>query len=143
MLALYALCALPWISARVWLEVLNVRESPQLYSSLILGQVERYKPYSQWFYTVEPVYSFHAGIPMPPDLAVVSLKRMWTGQISSARIAQEMRDIQPGIVMLRNDTKPTFIDDLIAQRYQLVYQDSDYRLYIHKSIVNKPPRSTL
>jgi hypothetical protein len=108
-----------------------------------LGQIEKYKPFTQWFYASEPIYSFNAGICMPPDLVVVSLKRLWSGQITAGRIAQEMQDIQPGIVLLRNDTHPRPFDGLIGREYRLVYEDADHRLYIHKSIVNKPARRTL
>jgi hypothetical protein len=139
-LLLYVLCVLPWVGMRMYVEIEDVRESPQTYSSLVLGQIEKYKHFTKLFYTLEPIYSFHAGIPMPPDLAVVSLKRFWAGEMTSARIGQEMQDLKPGIVLLRNDTHPTPFDGLIAREYRLVYEDGDHRLYINKSIVNKPAK---
>ena len=70
MLVIYVLGAAPWMAARVWLEIEEVRKSPQTYSSLALGQIEKYKPFTQRFYASEPTYSFYECICMPPDLAV-------------------------------------------------------------------------
>ena len=35
-----------------------------------------------------PIYAFHAGLPVPPELAVVTLKRFWSGQITTHEIVQ-------------------------------------------------------
>src|SRR5207249_2860828 len=79
LLALYALCAGAWTVSRVYLQIATIRHSPQTYSSLVLKQIDRLKPFTKFIYTDEPIYSFHAGIPMPPNLAVISLKRLWSG----------------------------------------------------------------
>ena len=128
------------MSGRLYLQIKTVRASPQTFSSLVFTQINRFKPYTKWFYASDPVYSFHAGIPMPPDLAVVMLKRLWSGEMTNAKIAAEMREIQPGIVLLRNDSRPVPFHDLIRAQYQLVYEDKEHLLYIHKSIARKPSR---
>jgi len=75
---------------------------------------------------------------MPPDLAVIVLKRLWSGEMTNAKIAAEMREIQPGIVLLRNDSRPVPFHDLIRAQYQLVYKDQEHLLYVHRSIARKP-----
>jgi hypothetical protein len=132
-----AACAQSWMGGRLYLQIKTVRASPQIDSSLVFRQINRFKPHTKWFYASDPIYSFHAGIPMPPDLAVVMLKRLWSGEMTGAKIAAEMRDIQPGIVLLRNDSRAVPFHDLIRAQYQLVYEDREHLLYIHKSIARK------
>jgi len=133
LLGVYGLCALAWMSARVFLQIASIRGSPQTYSSLVLKQIERLKPFTRFFYAEEPIYSFHAGIPMPPALAVVPLKRLWAGDMTNARIAQEMSEVKPEIILLKSDTTDTPFNDLLAAEYRPVYEDGQHRLYARKS----------
>ncbi|MHB8522301.1 MAG: hypothetical protein ACYDH9_16295 [Limisphaerales bacterium] len=135
--ALYLLCAVPWMVARGYLQIHGIRNSPQTFSCLALKEIGRLKPLAKWMYSDEPVYSFHAGIPMPPDLAVVPLKRLWAGSMTNERITSEMRQIKPEIILLRNGARDLPFQDLIDAEYRLVYQDSDHRLYTTKSLAKR------
>jgi len=126
-----------WMSARIYLEVRSVRESPRIYSSPVLGVMRRFKPFTQWLYTEEPVYSFHCGIPLPPDLGVVMLKRFWSGEMTNEKIDAELRAIEPGMILLRTDTNLRPFAALIATQYRMVYQDPSHRLYVRNSIADK------
>ena len=140
LLAVYGLCAAPWIGGRVYLQIAGIRNLPQTYNCLVLGEMERLKPYCQWMYAAEPIYSFHAGIPMPPPLAVVPLKRLWSGDMTAGRIAAEMLNYKPGIILLANDGLETPVDALLSAEYRQVFQDQTHRLYAHKSIASKARR---
>ena len=74
-LGVCGVCAVAWMGARVYLQAQDIRSSPQVYSSLVLHEIERLKPFTRYLYADDPVYSFHARIPMPPTLAVMPLKR--------------------------------------------------------------------
>jgi hypothetical protein len=58
------------MGARVYLQIAAIRNSPQLYSALVLREIKRLKPFSHCMYADPLVYSFHADIPVPPPLAV-------------------------------------------------------------------------
>jgi hypothetical protein len=73
---LFVLCASAWMGTRVYLQIAGIRHSPRTYYSLVLKEIERYKPFTEWIYADNLTYSFHSGIPMPPQLAVVPLKRL-------------------------------------------------------------------
>jgi hypothetical protein len=138
-LILYLLCAAAWMAAllmcaRLYLQVASIRNSPQTFTCLFLKDMERYKPQTHWLYTEEPVYSFHAGIPMPPDLAVLVLKRYWSGEMTNARLTADLRSFKPELILLRNDSNPRPFRDLINLEYQLIYMDDDNLLYVLKSI---------
>jgi 4-amino-4-deoxy-L-arabinose transferase-like glycosyltransferase len=135
--ALYALCALFWAGARVYQQARKIRSSPQTYSSLVLDEIKRYKPLTEWMYADNEIYSFYAGIPMPPALAVVPSKRLWAGEMNNQRVGEEMRRYKPSVILLANDTRVLPFKDLMDTEYQLVYQDADLQLYALKTITNK------
>ena len=74
---------------------------------------------------------------MPPDLAVVPLKRLWSGEMTNARVEEEMRTIQPEVILLRNDTREVPFQDLLDAEYRVVYQDADHRLYTKKALAKQ------
>ena len=71
---------------------------------------------------------------MPPNLAVLPLKRFWSGEMSNARVAAEMWGAQPEVILLRNDTREVPFQDLMDAEYRVVYQDTDHRLYTKKAL---------
>lgn len=131
---LYVLSGLAWITGRVSLQISAIRQSPQTYSSLVLTEIARFKPLAHWFFADEPIYSFHAGIPMPPPLAVVPLKRLWSGDMTNVRITEELRKFKPGLILLRNDSHERPFQALLNSEYQLVYVDGEHLLYADRAI---------
>jgi hypothetical protein len=137
LLAAYAVFALPWLVGRLCVQVAEIRKSPQTYTALVLPEIERFKPFTEFMYADDPVYSFHAGIPLPPDLAVVMLKRLWSGDMTNAKITEELTELKPGVILLANDAKERPFRKLLTSDYRMIYEDSSVRLYILKSIVHK------
>ncbi|MCL4790221.1 MAG: hypothetical protein KJ070_26145, partial [Verrucomicrobia bacterium] len=137
LLVLFALCAAGWMGARVWLQIADIRSSPQLHAALVLKEIERLKPFTRWMYTDQIVHSFHANIPMPPPLAVVPLKRLWAGDMTPARLATEMARFKPEIILLANDTRAVPFQDLLMTEYRLIYEDARQRLYAARATLKQ------
>jgi len=137
MLGVFGIFALGWMSSRVYFQVAGIRGSPQTHSSMVLGEIERLKPFAKFIYADESIYSFHAGIPMPPNMAVLPLKRFWSGDMTNSRVAEEMWAVKPEVILLRNDTREVPFQDLIDAEYRVVYQDADHRLYTKKSLAKQ------
>ena len=129
-----ALGAAAWMGARVYLQIADIRNGAQTYNSLVLEEMERFKPHTKFLYSDDLIYSFHSGIPLPPNLAVLSLKRLWSGHVTNARIVSEMRAVKPELVLLRNDGTERPFNDFLLAEYQLVYEDPDYRLYATRPV---------
>jgi len=136
-LGLFGICAAGWVGSRVYLQMVGIRNSPRTYASLVLGEIERLKPFVRFIYTDESIYSFHAGIPMPPKLAVLPLKRLWSGDMTNTRVAEEMWAIKPEAILLRNDMRAAPFQNLIDAEYRVVYQDATHRLYTKKSLAKQ------
>jgi hypothetical protein len=118
-----------WQGARAYWEVSDMRRLPQIHSSLVIAEMKKYRPYVTAMYSDQPVYSFHAGIPMLPHLAVLPLKRFWSGEMTNAKLEAELRIARPGLILLANDGRETPIEELVRSQYQMVYQDQNHRLY--------------
>jgi len=103
----------------------------------VLSEIARFKPFTEWLYADESVYSFHSGIPIPPPLAVIPLKRLWSGDMSSDRLNAELTKYKPGLMVLANDSRERPFQDLLDREYRLVYEDSEDRLFALRSITGK------
>ena len=137
--SILGVCGLGWMVARVYLEEQAIRQSPKLYTCLVLKKIERFKPFTTFMFTDHPIFSFHADLPMPPHLSVMPLKQLWTGDLTSAGLVTELESLKPGVILLGNDSKEVPYEELLTREYRLVYQDRDNRLYAHQSISKKPP----
>jgi hypothetical protein len=134
---IFVLGAAGWAGGRVYLEVAEVRRAPKVYSDLAIAEMKRFKPAVQFMYADEPVYSFHTGIPMVPNLAVIMLKRLWSGDMTNEKIAAELAVAKPGLILLKNDTRVVPFKELLEREYRLVYYDSAHRLYALRSLARK------
>ena len=137
LLGLFTVGAAGWMGARVYLQITGIRHGPQTYSRLVLPEIARLKPFTEFFYTDEPVYSFHAGIPLPPRLGVISLKRFWSGDLSNEELTAELQRVKPGVMLLATDTRELPFSDFLHAEYRLVYEDAAQRLYAHQTVLEQ------
>jgi hypothetical protein len=136
-LAAFGICSVGWMGARVYLQVANLRRTPQIENSPVITQMKRFKPFTDWLYADKAVYSFQADIPMVPSLAVMPVKRLWSGELNNEGIRRELTKYRPGLIVLLNDGRDVPFKDLLDAEYQMVYMDSDNRMYALKGIARK------
>src|SRR6185437_11302882 len=141
LLVVFVAGATTWMGARIYLQADGIRHTPRTYTALALEEVARLKPFVQFLYTDEPVYSFHSGVPLPPKLGVISLKRFWTGDLTNERLVDELRATKPGLLLLNNDARELPFGGMIQAEYRLVYQDDKCRLYASKTVLAKARQS--
>ena len=139
-IVIYLLAAGTWMGMRSYLQVESMRQSPRLFNSLLLSQIKLYQPYTQYLFTVEEIYSFHAGIPLPPHLAEISLKRLWSGDMTNEKIATELAEVKPGLILVANQSLELPYQELLQTEYRMVYQDNDHQLYALKSVIKQAVR---
>jgi hypothetical protein len=68
---------------------------------------------------------FRAGLRVPPELCVTSLKRRWAGHLSDERLLEQLQAYQPGLVFL-SGRRLRLTDALagwLAPRYRYAYGD--------------------
>jgi hypothetical protein len=132
-----ALSAIGWMCARLYLQEQNIRNAPRISSCLVLREIERFSSYTKFMFSDQPIFSFHARIPMPPHLAMISLKRLWSGELTNERVTNELENVKPGLILLGIESTDVPYDELLHREYRLVYRDSSNLLYAHRSISKK------
>jgi hypothetical protein len=91
----------------------------------------------KWAFSPQSIFVFHAGLSVPPKLAVLSLKRFWTGQISVARIRSLLQEYQPEVIAVdhRHDQGP--LHCVRELNYQLVCEGRECLLYVRTDFTNR------
>ncbi len=67
---------------------------------VVFEQVQAYQPQTRWLLTDLPIYAAHGGLNVPPELAMISRKRIASGQITAQWLADLMAKYQPEQVVL-------------------------------------------
>jgi len=65
-----------------------IRSARSVASDGMLKRIASYRSQTHWIYAQPVIYAFHAGIPVPPQLAVLSFKRFWSGQMTWNNLLQ-------------------------------------------------------
>ncbi|MCX7594835.1 MAG: glycosyltransferase family 39 protein [Fischerella sp.] len=66
----------------------------------IVQMVLKYKNSTQWIFTDNPIYGFYAGLRVPPEIAVMSYKRLNSGDLTSTKMLAVLQDYRPEQIIL-------------------------------------------
>jgi hypothetical protein len=120
---------------RLEADVKDLRQRPIVEASPVLAKMREYAGRTHWVYVQfgKEMYPFHAQLLMPPEIAMVTLKRYWSDQITTGEIVETCRRYQIEQLLLNpakiEDDWKGFIGD-----YDIVYQDTNSVLYVAKRI---------
>ncbi len=95
-----------------------------------VSEIREYGKSAHWMMTDRPMDAFVAGIPIPPPLAVYSLKREKSGNLSSADILAAINEFQPEIVSSRRLRLPRPVRHKLADGYTKIVDRDDHTLYV-------------
>jgi len=80
-LCLFAAIAMPIkIAVLQWQNQIFIRNSQVSWE--IVAEIERYKTQTNWLFTDNPGYAFYTGLKVPPEIAVLSRKRVASGEMT-------------------------------------------------------------
>lgn len=100
----------------------------------VMRKINQFAPQTAWMVTDLPMYAFRAGINVPPELAVLSWKRMAAGELSGAQVLESLRRRRPEQVLLGRFDFPE-IWPYLEDGYRLVFErPGDLRLYVRKDL---------
>lgn len=80
--------------------------------------VIRYAGDTRWMWSDEPLFAYYAGLAVPPEIAVITMKRVLSGNITQERMLETLREYRPEQVLLG---RFEYADDFHA------YLDRHYR----------------
>ncbi|MDX1952500.1 MAG: glycosyltransferase family 39 protein [Verrucomicrobiota bacterium] len=90
---------------------------------------------NQFIYSQDEMVAYHAGYSLAPELAVTSLKRLWSGQFDTNQVPRILAKYGISLALLRNETMPSLGERLIAKGFANAYQDNSYTI-LQKTNVN-------
>jgi 4-amino-4-deoxy-L-arabinose transferase-like glycosyltransferase len=99
-----------------------------------LKEIRRYTPEAHLLVTDLPIYAFYADIPIPPNLAVFSSKRLETGQLTEAEVLTTIQKNQPELVLFGRFDFPT-IRAYLQKQYRLINERQGGYLYVLKGLM--------
>jgi hypothetical protein len=118
-----------------------IRSTQKILNDPMVKHIGRYRGSTKWIYAEPIIYPFHARLRMPPELAVVTLKRYWSRQISSQAILACLRRRQPEQVLLFKSTLDSNWSEFLQAAYVVEFDDGKMILYVAKAIKAKSSAS--
>lgn len=92
----------------------------------LLKLVVKYKKSTNWVFTDRPIYAFYANLPVPPEIAVISSKRINSGKLTNQEMLAILKKYRPEqIVIARMHSQ--IINDLNISNYINKYYTKTYR----------------
>lgn len=118
---------------RLEINIKGLQQRERTEASGLLARIRQFAPQTHWIYVQSGMeqYAFAAQLSMPPEIAVVSLKRFWSGQISDADIINTCHQYQPEQLLMNSN----LITDAWAsflREYTNAYQEQNFKLYVQK-----------
>ncbi len=109
----------------------SLRERKKVSEDRILPIIMKYREGTHWFYTSSGLYAVYAQLPVPPEIAVVSLKRLWSGQITEGEIVSCVKRYQPEQLLLSFDVdQHPLWKSYVVSNYFLAYDDGTNALFV-------------
>jgi hypothetical protein len=82
-----------------------------------------------WVVTDVPMYAYLAGLPVPPEIAVISSKRVETGLITDKEMIDIVVKYQPEEVLIGRFDFP-LLTSYLAEHYRIIHETGKETLYI-------------
>jgi hypothetical protein len=102
--------------------------------AIVYRRMKSLAPQTNWVVTDMPIFAFRIGVPVPPELAVFSVKRVETGDLVADEILAIVRQYKPEQIMFGRFHFPELTDELLVD-YDLDYIDDEMELYIRKGLL--------
>ena len=112
----------------------DLRQHPSADSNPIVKKMKEFAGRVHLVYAEPGLYAFHAGLPVPPELAEVTAKRFWSGQITTTDVINSCRKDQVDLIVLQkariSDEWKSFLD----ADYINVESDDSSILFLSKNV---------
>ena len=96
-------------------------------------KMTKFAPETHWVVTDLPMYAFRARLPVPPNLAVFSQKRVETGNLTEEQLLETIKEWNPEQVLLGRFQFPR-VEAYLRQDYRIVHATANIKLYIRRDL---------
>jgi hypothetical protein len=87
----------------------------------------------RWLYTDRPIFAFLTGIPIPPNLAVVTQKRVLSGDLTDEEITATLEAYSPEMILNSRFGLPVVDEYMRTRNYARIDETPKYRLYLRRA----------
>ncbi len=108
----------------------------------LLGAIHPYAPRTQWVFArgYGLCYAFREGLVVPPELTVISKKRLWSHQTTESGILKTVQRYQPELLILPKETESIQgWRSFLQANYTFVHHHPLLDLFVLKSLHPKAP----
>lgn len=131
--------ALVFGSVAVRRHLLALQAVPKVQNNALVLAIRRRAKRTHWIFTKNLTAAFWAGLPAPPELAVIPDKRVWSGQITHKLVLKCMQEYRPEQVVLDLDQQRRLgLTDYLSTHYRRDLSATWLSLYLRKA----PPATT-
>ncbi len=111
----------------------------------LMQSVLKYKNSTNWIFTDRPIYAFYAGLPVPPEIAVISLKRINSGKLTNQEMLAVLQKYRPEQILFgrihSQISSDQNISSYINKYYTKTYSDGEkiveHEHYILSSLISQ------
>jgi 4-amino-4-deoxy-L-arabinose transferase-like glycosyltransferase len=108
----------------------------------ILDLIRDHAQATNWVYTDSPMFAFRAQLPVPPQLAVISKKRLATGALTEKQILQILEEYKPELALTGRFDLPMVSGYFVERDYSRIFTKEEYQLYVHQDILQNATSPT-
>ncbi|WP_193895621.1 ArnT family glycosyltransferase [Nostoc sp. LEGE 06077] len=95
----------------------------------------KHKKYTKWLFTDYPIYAFYSGLPVPPEIAVLSHIRIESKSITAEELISVLQIYHPEQVLLcKSKTINNYLIDYLNKNYLKTYQNTRCNHFLLKGI---------
>ncbi len=116
-----------------WQKWASSAQKPTSAETTILRKLDKFAPQTRWLVTDRPMYAFREGLLVPPELAVLSSKRVETGNLTGNEMQAAIQRYQPEQILIGRFDFPGLGQEL-QTHYRLIYDRADIQLYVRNDL---------
>ncbi len=117
--------ALTLAPEKIGWELRKLRQQPRGREATPVTLLRAHAQGARWVFTEDRLSAFWAGLAIPPELAVIPIKRLWSGQLTPAQTRAALERYRPELILLAKDRAQALgLGDYLREHYQPVTEFS-------------------
>jgi hypothetical protein len=114
-------------------ETAFLRAKPSPTEVKVLAELKERRADTRWLYTDRPIWCAHANILIPPELAVLSLKRIASGDITHAEFLRLLHHYRPEQILLqRRHFEDEKFHEFLRAFYDVVIEEGNLKYLVRR-----------
>jgi len=103
----------------------------------VVDRMKQFSTETHWVFTDHPIYAFRAGLPVPPETAVLSRKRFASGQMTEIELRRLVSYYEPEQIVITSSWAAKILGEYVKNGYTLVDETDLSRHWVSDKIVGK------